>query len=631
MGLTGAVIALAILSALAILIVIPILAFLYYKKHRQARQLQSQLRDHEKSRAPSSKKSSNVYSLPCRLKKKPSSAGGSRSAAGESGVYDMAEVLQLSEMFTKQRVTASYPGITGELQRIHLFGELSSDDVIALKEVISSHLESGQPSDTSDTAQESTGEAKGHRDSLALDDIIISGLDPTFSFENEAYKRDEYESAHMNGTHKRRNQVKKTLSALSNKVKLNIRPQDKPLSKLSDIGSLVGCSTYTSCKSAVIGQSGGEMVLSSGVQLTIPPHALHEKVEVILGVTFDPKHLPQLSEEEALLTPVIFCQPSGTEFKQPVTLTLPHCAAQIQDSWKINILASETDVESPETDWKVLQIGGYESRLINKHEIQLCVNHFTMYCVTGTAKDEKVACKRKKLIALAPEQQPTSFSVYCVNAYHQRNSHQTGDPCPSVLNVESNGQSIKLLAEGLSDTCNQSPNPLPQISFLDAWHNSNWPVTFNLKGKDSNHDVSCDLCGWQAGTTSPKYKIALSSKCKSQMSNGVTNGKKRSVFSESLKWDIILLLDKAHPDGNDWKKMATELGLPPDTVKVMEECTSPTKELLRVWEEHSHGCIKSFVAMAVKIHRLDVAEKIEEHIGKLYLETLPNHKCDDHC
>lgn len=63
----------------------------------------------------------------------------------------------------------------------------------------------------------------------------------------------------------------------------------------------------------------------------------------------------------------------------------------------------------------------------------------------------------------------------------------------------------------------------------------------------------------------------------------------------------------------------------------MEESASPAKELLKIWEEHSHGCIRSFVAMAVKIHRLDVAEKIEEHVGKLYLETLPNHKCDDHC
>ena len=63
----------------------------------------------------------------------------------------------------------------------------------------------------------------------------------------------------------------------------------------------------------------------------------------------------------------------------------------------------------------------------------------------------------------------------------------------------------------------------------------------------------------------------------------------------------------------------------------LEDSTSPTKELLKIWEEKSHGCIRSFVATAVKINRLDVAEKVEEHIGTLYLETLPNHKCNQHC
>ena len=48
--------------------------------------------------------------------------------------------------------------------------------------------------------------------------------------ENEAYRKDECDAAPTSGSSKRRNQVKKTLSALSNKVKLNIK-HEKPLSK----------------------------------------------------------------------------------------------------------------------------------------------------------------------------------------------------------------------------------------------------------------------------------------------------------------------------------------------------------------------------------------------------------------
>ena len=63
---------------------------------------------------------------------------------------------------------------------------------------------------------------------------------------------------------------------------------------VSDLGSMINNSLYTTYKSAIIGQSGGEIALVGGVKLTIPPHALSEKVEVIIGVSFDPKHLPQV-------------------------------------------------------------------------------------------------------------------------------------------------------------------------------------------------------------------------------------------------------------------------------------------------------------------------------------------------
>ena len=61
---------------------------------------------------------------------------------------------------------------------------------------------------------------------------------------------------------------------------------------------------------------------------------------------------------------------------------------------------------------------------VDKHEVQLCVNHFTMYCVAGTSKEKRTAYKRKKLIGLSTEQHPSTFSIYCVNSYHQKSSHQ---------------------------------------------------------------------------------------------------------------------------------------------------------------------------------------------------------------
>jgi len=62
--------------------------------------------------------------------------------------------------------------------------------------------------------------------------------------------------------------------------------------------------------------------------------------------------------------------------------------------------------------------------ITDRHEVQLCVNHFTMYCVTGSSKSKRAACKRKKIIALASEAAENCFSVYCVNCYQQKVTQQ---------------------------------------------------------------------------------------------------------------------------------------------------------------------------------------------------------------
>lgn len=66
---------------------------------------------------------------------------------------------------------------------------------------------------------------------------------------------------------------------------------------MSDIGSMVNCSAFTTYKNALIGPSGGEVVLAGGVKLTVPPNALSDKVELMLGVTFDSKHRPQVGNQ----------------------------------------------------------------------------------------------------------------------------------------------------------------------------------------------------------------------------------------------------------------------------------------------------------------------------------------------
>lgn len=45
----------------------------------------------------------------------------------------------------------------------------------------------------------------------------------------------------------------------------------------------------------LIGSSGGELVLDTGVKLSIPAGALQESTEITIGITYDLRHRPMVS------------------------------------------------------------------------------------------------------------------------------------------------------------------------------------------------------------------------------------------------------------------------------------------------------------------------------------------------
>ena len=63
----------------------------------------------------------------------------------------------------------------------------------------------------------------------------------------------------------------------------------------SIVGTTINTSLLNTYKSAVIGHSGGEIILDSGVKLSVPPNALAERTEIVIGITFDANHFPKVS------------------------------------------------------------------------------------------------------------------------------------------------------------------------------------------------------------------------------------------------------------------------------------------------------------------------------------------------
>ncbi|XP_062555755.1 tight junction protein ZO-1 isoform X3 [Armigeres subalbatus] len=114
------------------------------------------------------------------------------------------------------------------------------------------------------------------------------------------------------------------------------------------------------------------------VSLQIPPGAIAPgvKQEIYFTVT-DPRLSesvggPPLDMEngETMLSPLVMCGPQGTEFLQPVTLNIPHCAGRTP-SLGISLKATDSE-KNIQTDWDNIELPSNAAA----HTVSVKVDHF---------------------------------------------------------------------------------------------------------------------------------------------------------------------------------------------------------------------------------------------------------------
>ncbi len=91
-----------------------------------------------------------------------------------------------------------------------------------------------------------------------------------------------------------------------------------------------------------IGSEGGTISIL-GAKLTIPAGALGPTTAIKLGIVWKNEVFPPLEGRQALLSPVVACEPHGLKFDQPVNLEIQHCA-QMWKEWTIIVKKSDTEV-----------------------------------------------------------------------------------------------------------------------------------------------------------------------------------------------------------------------------------------------------------------------------------------------
>eukprot|EP00057_Strongylocentrotus_purpuratus_P006668 XP_011661142.1 PREDICTED: uncharacterized protein LOC105436832 [Strongylocentrotus purpuratus] len=82
----------------------------------------------------------------------------------------------------------------------------------------------------------------------------------------------------------------------------------------------------TGVASKTIDSRGGTIQLPyHGISLCIPVFALQQSCKITLKVLSQPSSV-LFTEDEAIVSPGVVCEPSGTTFEKPLKLVIPHCA-----------------------------------------------------------------------------------------------------------------------------------------------------------------------------------------------------------------------------------------------------------------------------------------------------------------
>lgn len=173
-------------------------------------------------------------------------------------------------------------------------------------------------------------------------------------------------------------------------------------------------------KHASLGPAGGTIEFS-GIRLEVPEGALATDIDISIGVTWDTGNYPSLSSKDALLSPIVVCEPLGTVFTKAVKLSFPHCALDDLRSWVPKLMWSQNRIDST-PEWEVMTIADYSERSFANKVVTVGIKHFTLYTLVAEPKAGQRTAKDVKLLAFAPPLKTGKLHkirIYCVENYEK--------------------------------------------------------------------------------------------------------------------------------------------------------------------------------------------------------------------
>ncbi|XP_071034968.1 netrin receptor UNC5C isoform X2 [Parasteatoda tepidariorum] len=416
---------------------------------------------------------------------------------------------------------------------------------------------------------------------------------------------------------------------------------------------------------ASLTKAGGRITLpDTGISLTIPRGAVRKSASVYLAVLRDDKDRPNLSDKETILSPIVQFGPPDVHFTKPVILSLPHCAhIETPDKWSIHIYNSETPTAEEESPaWKNLVTVGQETIntplfcQVDPHHIHLMTEQLGRFSVVGESSYGQKAVKSIALAAFAPAfHSSTDYTirVYCIEdtkaaiqGMMQVEEKLRGSllDAPKSMLLQDGGSNLCLCLEDISTgwKCKPLAN-YQEIPFHHLWNGrqNHLHCSFKLENVDrSIQSVSCHILVYQRGAQSNRQVLKVSTDYKEKLptppQSTTVSSLSSSIITESstgpllavdptenvfrltpdVRKQLCICLDPPNSRGNDWRRLAQELGVN-RYINYFATKRSPTDHILDLWEARVQevSSLGNLLNILRVMGRCDAVEVVEKEVG----------------
>ncbi|KAG8177513.1 hypothetical protein JTE90_026859 [Oedothorax gibbosus] len=412
---------------------------------------------------------------------------------------------------------------------------------------------------------------------------------------------------------------------------------------------------------ASVTKAGGRITIpDTGISLTIPRGAIRKgSVSLYLAVLKDDKDRPNLSDKETILSPIVQCGPPDLTFSKPLILSLPHCAVvDSPDKWTISIFSSDTpsqEVEAP--TWKNLVTVGQETIVtplfcqVDPHRCHLMTEQLGRFAIVGESAPGQKAAKAIALAAFAPAFHSSTdytIKVYCIEdtkaallGMMQTEEKLNGsllDAPKSLHLLQDAGSNLCLCLEDICGgwKCKPLAN-YQEIPFHHLWsgRQSQLHCTFQLER--TGKEASCSILVYQRGAQHNRQMLKVNTQYKEPLpspgqcsvassvsSSIITEGSTGPLLAQDpaenvfrltpdVRKQLCICLDPPNSRGNDWRRLAQELGVN-RYINYFATKSSPTDHILDLWEarEQESNSLVNLLTILRVMGRGDAAQAVEK-------------------